>query len=60
MKIGRNDPCICGSSKKYKRCCINKQLEGYRKVESKENRFTNGSRIIEFHNLNPDDYIHIL
>jgi len=23
-KIGRNDPCICGSGKKYKRCCINK------------------------------------
>ncbi|QEN06395.1 hypothetical protein EW093_13400 [Thiospirochaeta perfilievii] len=20
-KIGRNDPCICGSGKKYKRCC---------------------------------------
>lgn len=19
--IGRNDPCICGSGKKYKRCC---------------------------------------
>lgn len=21
MKIGRNDPCFCGSSKKYKKCC---------------------------------------
>ena len=21
MKIGRNDPCICGSLKKYKKCC---------------------------------------
>jgi uncharacterized protein YecA (UPF0149 family) len=20
-KIGRNDPCPCGSSKKYKKCC---------------------------------------
>jgi uncharacterized protein YecA (UPF0149 family) len=20
-KIGRNDPCFCGSGKKYKRCC---------------------------------------
>jgi uncharacterized protein YecA (UPF0149 family) len=20
-KIGRNDPCPCGSGKKYKRCC---------------------------------------
>lgn len=23
MKIGRNDPCPCGSSKKYKKCCLN-------------------------------------
>lgn len=23
-KIGRNDPCPCGSGKKYKKCCINK------------------------------------
>ncbi|GAB1401445.1 SEC-C domain-containing protein [Elusimicrobiota bacterium] len=23
-KIGRNDPCSCGSGKKYKRCCLNK------------------------------------
>ena len=24
-KIGRNDPCPCGSGKKYKNCCMNKQ-----------------------------------
>jgi len=23
-KIGRNDPCPCGSGKKYKKCCVNK------------------------------------
>ena len=23
-KIGRNDPCPCGSGKKYKDCCANK------------------------------------
>jgi len=23
-KIGRNEPCPCGSGKKYKKCCINK------------------------------------
>jgi uncharacterized protein YecA (UPF0149 family) len=22
IKIGRNDPCFCGSGKKYKRCCL--------------------------------------
>jgi len=20
-KVGRNDPCLCGSGKKYKKCC---------------------------------------
>ena len=25
MKIGRNDPCPCGSGKKYKKCCLNEQ-----------------------------------
>jgi hypothetical protein len=24
MKIGRNDPCHCGSGKKYKKCCNSK------------------------------------
>ena len=24
-KIGRNDPCPCGSGKKYKQCCMNKK-----------------------------------
>jgi len=24
-KIGRNDPCPCGSGKKYKKCCLQKQ-----------------------------------
>ena len=24
-KVGRNDPCPCGSGKKYKNCCMNKQ-----------------------------------
>jgi len=26
MKVGRNDPCPCGSGKKYKRCCLDKDL----------------------------------
>jgi uncharacterized protein YchJ len=21
LKVGRNDPCLCGSGKKYKKCC---------------------------------------
>ena len=23
VNIGRNDPCVCGSGKKYKKCCLN-------------------------------------
>lgn len=25
MTVGRNEPCLCGSGKKYKKCCMNKQ-----------------------------------
>lgn len=24
--VGRNDPCFCGSGKKFKKCCLNKTL----------------------------------
>ncbi len=27
-KIGRNDPCPCGSGKKYKKCCLEKEKVG--------------------------------
>ncbi len=27
MKIGRNEPCPCGSGKKYKKCCIDREVE---------------------------------
>jgi len=26
-KVGRNDPCPCGSGKKYKKCCLGKEKE---------------------------------
>jgi len=26
-KLGRNEPCPCGSRKKYKHCCWNKSFE---------------------------------
>ena len=31
MNIGRNDPCHCGSGKKYKKCCLAKDEEQARK-----------------------------
>lgn len=27
MNLGRNDPCHCGSGKKYKKCCLGKSEE---------------------------------
>lgn len=39
-KVGRNDPCPCGSGKKYKACCLSKQqprgtIFGGRKFKAK-------------------------
>jgi len=28
-KLGRNEPCYCGSGKKYKKCCLLKDIEEY-------------------------------
>lgn len=36
-KTGRNDPCHCGSGKKYKRCCLQEDQEGERLVRSAAN-----------------------
>lgn len=38
MKIGRNDPCPCGSGKKYKFCCLNKPKDAIDSIESPEER----------------------
>lgn len=37
-KIGRNDPCPCGSGKKYKFCCMNKPKEPVDEIETLEER----------------------
>jgi tetratricopeptide (TPR) repeat protein len=33
-KIGRNDPCHCGSGKKYKRCCLEDDQQNEREARS--------------------------
>ncbi len=45
LKIGRNDPCICGSGKKYKKCCLNVtgKSELLKKVSSQRIRERNSS-----------------
>ncbi len=34
QKVGRNDPCPCGSGKKYKACCFKQQLPGKKKFSA--------------------------
>jgi len=36
LDIGRNDPCPCGSGKKYKHCCIEKGDAFLQKMAKKE------------------------
>jgi tetratricopeptide (TPR) repeat protein len=46
-KIGRNDPCPCGSGKKYKRCCLGKYIPvGLSDGVPRENK-----ELIELNNL---------
>jgi hypothetical protein len=35
-KLGRNEPCHCGSRKKYKKCCLRKDEENRQKTKDKE------------------------
>jgi len=45
-KIGRNDPCPCGSGIKYKKCCLIKRQEyinQQREIERTINEFTKKS-----------------
>lgn len=39
MKIGRNQPCWCGSGKKYKKCHLNREAEEEIKLWEAEQSF---------------------
>ena len=43
MTIGRNDPCPCGSGKKYKKCCANTQPAASEPSSPGKFRFEPGS-----------------
>jgi preprotein translocase subunit SecA len=34
VKVGRNDPCPCGSGKKYKNCCLDKDMAAGKNIQS--------------------------
>lgn len=36
-KIGRNDPCPCGSGKKYKKCCLDKKVQETSEAQTRYN-----------------------
>ncbi len=42
-RVGRNDPCPCGSGKKYKKCCFSKNAESTKKEFKTIYRFEAGS-----------------
>jgi tetratricopeptide (TPR) repeat protein len=58
-KIGRNDPCPCGSGKKYKKCCMEKdeQLMAKQTLRSHDIHFLTYEEINE---LSTDEIIHKL
>ena len=33
VKVGRNDPCPCGSGLKYKKCCLRKKEQGHENIK---------------------------
>jgi len=50
MKVGRNDPCHCGSGKKYKKCCLIKTYTEVGKEDSVRARLVQD--LLEFFNKN--------
>jgi tetratricopeptide (TPR) repeat protein len=44
-KTGRNDPCPCGSGKKYKQCCLRKEEEAEHKALAALNQAQDNGRV---------------
>ena len=49
-QIGRNDPCKCGSGKKYKKCCMQEDIKEQERLIS--NNCAICSKRIEKHEIN--------
>jgi hypothetical protein len=52
VKVGRNDPCPCGSGKKYKKCCALMQANGTAQLSSSERKlfYETWYKLLEFVN----------
>ena len=46
-KIGRNDPCPCGSGKKYKKCCLNNDEKRIREAKRPKKRSNDSEEFFE-------------
>lgn len=51
-KVKRNDPCPCGSGKKYKKCCMNKTEEGVGSTSLHEELKSHYSHFMAYVNRN--------
>lgn len=69
MKIGRNDPCFCGSGKKYKHCCLEApaanepslaSLEELNEYAAEAMEQQNQWALAEFCGLSPEQMSHLL
>jgi hypothetical protein len=46
--LGRNDPCTCGSGKKYKKCCLHRVRDGDKELDEWiEQDFALGQRLLQ-------------
>ena len=65
VKVGRNDPCPCGSGKKYKKCCLNKNdftLSYQKYIDSSWDRYpkkNNNKDEVDFYSFFDEKYIRI-
>ena len=53
-KIGRNDPCPCGSGLKYKKCCLHKYRDA--RLEELTHTAVSPRKTISINPITPFDY----
>lgn len=49
MKLGRNEPCRCGSGRKYKRCCLaaDEEAERVNGAEARAEELAEEQRLLQ-------------
>lgn len=59
MKVGRNDPCPCGSGKKYKKCCLAKEevLQRKHPIDSRKEKEPETATFIDETQMTPAQLI---